>query len=68
MIKRRRTSKKGTLITALKLIIGLRLVLHVLYSVFFIELSGDVEINPGPKRDAHRSVKCAVLNARSLTS
>jgi hypothetical protein len=39
-----------------------------LYTVFFIKLSGDVEINPGPQDDAHRNVKGLVLNARSLTS
>ena len=57
-----------TLVNALKLIIGLRLILYALYSVFVIKLSGDVEINPGPKSDGHCSVKCVVLNARTLTS
>lgn len=32
-------------------------------------LSGDVEINPGPRRkEADKSVKCVTMNARSLTS
>ena len=68
VVKRRRASKQRPLINALKLILGLRLILYVLYAVFFIKLSGDVEINPGPKDDAIRSVKGLVLNARSLTS
>ena len=68
MIKRRRTSKQRPLINALKLIIGLRLIFYVLYSVFLVKLSGDVETNPGPKSDGHCSVKCVVLNAKSLTS
>ena len=68
VVKRRRASKQRPLINALKLILGLRLILYVLYAVFFIKLSGDVELNPGPKDDAIRSVKGLVLNARSLTS
>ena len=38
------------------------------YSVFLIMLSGDVEINPGPRRKEDGSVKCVTMNARSLTS
>jgi hypothetical protein len=69
-VVRRRTSFETAtvIIIALKLILGLRLILYVLYTVFFIKLSGDVETNPGPQDDAHRSVKGLVLNARSLTT
>ena len=66
--KRRRTSKQRTLANPLKLILGLRLMLYASYSVFLIMLSGDVEINPGPRRKEDRSVKCVTTNARSLTS
>ena len=40
----------------------------MLYSVFLIKLSGDVEINPEPQDDGHCCLKGVVLNARSLTS
>jgi hypothetical protein len=56
VVKRRRASKQRPLIIALKLILGLRLILYVLYTVFFIKLSRDVETNPGPRDDAHFSV------------
>ena len=44
------------------------------YSVFLIKLSGDVEINPGPQSNTSqnlqrkKSLKCASINVRSLTS
>ncbi len=66
--KRRRTSKHRPLANPLKLILGLRLLLFASYSVFLIMLSGDVEINPGPRRKEDGSVKCVTMNARSLTS
>jgi hypothetical protein len=59
--KRRRTSKQRTLANPLKLILGLRLMLYASYSVFLIMLSGDVEINPGPRRKEDRSVKCVTI-------
>ena len=66
--KRRRTSKQRPLANRLKLIIGLRFILYTSYSVFLIMLSGDVEINPGPRCKEKDSVKCVTINARSLTS
>ena len=68
--KRRRISKQRPLANPLKVGVALRLFLHVLYTVFLIKLSGDVEINPGPiqEENAKRSIKCVTLNVRSLTS
>ena len=66
--KRRRTSKQRPLANRLKLIIGLRFILYTSYSVFLLMLSGDVEINPGPRCKEKDSVKCVTINARSLTS
>ena len=40
----------------------------MLYSMFLIKLSGDVEINPGTQDNGHCCLKGVVLNARSLTS
>ena len=65
--KRRRTLKQRPLANRLKLIIGLRFILYTSYSVFLIMLSGDVEINPGPRCKEKDSVKCVTINARSLT-
>ena len=50
MTKRRQSSKQRSSINALKLINGLRLIIYVMYSVFVIKLSGDVEITQGAKR------------------
>ena len=66
--KRRGTLKQRPLENRLKLIIGLCFILCTFYSVFLIMLSGDVEINPGPRCKEKDSVKCVTINARSLTS
>jgi hypothetical protein len=52
--KRRRKVKQRPLANSLKLALGCRLLLYVLFSVFLIKLSGVVEINPGPTSNANQ--------------
>ena len=70
--KRGKKVKKQPLQTSFKLLLGCRILLYALYSVFLIYLSGDVELNPRPRnnRTLHdkRPVKYLALNARSLMS
>ena len=72
--RRRRIAKQRPLANSLKLFLCCRLLLYALYSVFLIKLSGDAEINPGPKSGSNQifyknqTVKCHELNARSLMS
>ena len=72
--KRQRKFKLRPFANSIKLILGLRLLLYALYSVILIKLSGDVEINPGPQSNTSqnlqrkKSLKCASINVRSLTS
>ena len=72
--KRQRTFKQPPFANSVKLLLGLRLLLYALYSVILIKLSGDVELNPGPQSNTSqhlqrkKPLKCASINARSLTS
>ena len=72
--KRRKKTKRKPLGDLLKLVLGCRILLYVLYLLFLIYLSGDVELNPGPRNTTNqvpcdkRPVKCLLLNARSLMS
>ena len=72
--KRQRKFRHRPLAYSTKLILRLRLLLYALYSVFLIKPSGDVEINPGPQSNTRQSslrkktVKCASINVKSLTS
>ena len=72
--QRRKKIRRKPLGSLLKLVLGCRILLYALYSLFLIYLSGDVELNPGPRNTTNqiscdkRSVKCLLLNARSLMS
>ena len=72
--KRQRKFRQRPLAYSTKLILRLRLLLYAFYSVFLIKLSGDVEINPGPQSNTSqnsqrkKTVKCASINVKSLTS
>ena len=72
--QRRKKIKQKPLGSLLKLVLGCRILLYALYSLFLIYLSGDVELNPGPRNTTNqiscdkRPVKCLLLNARSLMS
>ena len=55
--KRQRKFKQQRLANSTKLLLGLRLLLYVLYSVFLIKLSGDVEINPGPQSNTSQNLQ-----------
>ena len=72
--QRRKKIKQKPLGSVLKLVLGCRILLYALYSLFLIYLSGNVELNPGPRNTTNqiscdkRPVKCLLLNARSLMS
>ncbi len=68
-ICRKRNSKKPLPISTL-LLSGMRLFLNATLAVILLQLSGDVETNPGPqfeiKECRTRGLKVCHLNARSL--